>query len=111
MPNSTARWQRLTTSALRSNALVGMQPQLKQTPPGRSSSTVATESPSWAQRIAATYPPGPVPTTATPNLWVAIALDEEPQRLFAQAFDVLQEPRAPRRAHHPRSAPDLPRHP
>src|SRR5437660_2165161 len=70
MPNSTARWERLTTSALRSNALVGMQPQLRQTPPGRSSSTAATERPSWAQRIAATYPPGPVPTTTTSNFWL-----------------------------------------
>ena len=72
MPNSFARLKRPTTSALRSSALVGMQPQLRQTPPGRSSSTVATESPSCAQRMAATYPPGPVPTTTTSNGWVAM---------------------------------------
>src|SRR2546422_5868290 len=101
MPNSAARWKRLTTSALRSSALVGMQPQLRQTPPGRSSSTAATDSPSWAQRIAATYPPGPVPTTTTSNFWpAAMALDQQAKRLFEQPLERLQEARAHRAVHH-----------
>src|SRR5438093_904122 len=50
-------------------------------------------------------------TSTTSKLWVAIALDEEPQRLFEQAFDVLQEPRAHRSVHHPVIARDRQRHP
>src|SRR3954465_6051021 len=46
-------------SALRSSALEGMQPTLRQTPPQYFSSTTATVCPSCAARIAATYPPGP----------------------------------------------------
>src|SRR6266542_3290076 len=39
-----------------------MQPRRVQTPPRRESfSTMSTESPSWAARTAATYPPGPEP--------------------------------------------------
>ena len=53
----------LTRSALVRSALVGMQPMLRQTPPRWRSSTHATFIPSCAARIAATYPPGPLPTT------------------------------------------------
>ena len=53
-PNSAARWNSWSTSALRRRALVGMQPQFRQMPPGRSASTTATRWPSWAARIAAT---------------------------------------------------------
>src|SRR5262249_45752747 len=67
-----ARLKRCTTSALRSRAFVGMQPQFRHTPPGRSSSTATTLRPSCAQRIAETYPPGPVPITATSTLCVAM---------------------------------------
>lgn len=42
------------SSALRSSALVGMQPTFRQTPPQYFSSTTATRLPSWAARIAAT---------------------------------------------------------
>src|SRR6478609_4765203 len=52
-------------SALRSSALEGMQPTLRQTPPQYFSSTTATVCPSCAARIAATYPPGPAPRTRT----------------------------------------------
>jgi len=41
-------------SAERNNALVGMQPQLRQMPPKTSRSTIAVFSPSCAARIAAT---------------------------------------------------------
>src|SRR5688572_18052582 len=92
MPKSPARSTRWSTSALRSSALVGMHPQFRHTPPGRSSSTAATERPSCAHRIAATYPPGPVPTTATSTLCAAIPLQEQAQRLFEQPLHVLQEP-------------------
>src|SRR5206468_4549265 len=87
--------------ALRSSALVGMQPQLRQTPPARSSSTATTDSPSCAHRIAATYRPGPVPTTTTSTFCAAIVgLDQETQRLFEEALDVLEEARAHRAVHH-----------
>src|SRR3990167_290893 len=49
-------------------ALVGIQPRLRQAPPTLSFSIRATLAPSWAARIAATYPPGPPPITATSNL-------------------------------------------
>ena len=53
------------SSALRSRALLGMQPTLRHTPPQYLPSTMATFFPSWAARIAATYPPGPAPRTTT----------------------------------------------
>jgi hypothetical protein len=43
-----------TSSAPVSSAFEGMQPQLRQTPPGRSSSITATRRPSCAARMAAT---------------------------------------------------------
>ncbi len=43
-----------STSALFKSALVGMQPQFKQTPPARSRSTTHVLRPSWPARIAAT---------------------------------------------------------
>src|SRR3954468_2713096 len=55
------------SSALRSNALLGMHPTLRQTPPQYFSSTIAVVRPSCAARIAATYPPGPAPKTTTSN--------------------------------------------
>ena len=53
-PNSLARCIRWKTSAERSIALVGMQPQLRQMPPRCSRSTTATFRPICAARIAAT---------------------------------------------------------
>src|SRR3954454_8159604 len=60
--SSRTRW---ASSALRSRALDGMQPTLRQTPPQYLDSTTATLLPSWAARMAATYPPGPAPRTTT----------------------------------------------
>ncbi len=66
MPNVLA-WavKMCDSSALRSSALEGMQPTLRQTPPQYFFSMIATRWPSWAARIAATYPPGPAPRTTT----------------------------------------------
>ena len=50
---------------VRSSALEGMQPTLRQTPPQYFSSTTAMFRPSWAARMAATYPPGPAPRMTT----------------------------------------------
>src|SRR5262249_32384274 len=51
-----------------SRALLGMQPMLRQVPPRAARlSTQATRSPSWAARMAATYPPGPAPITTRSN--------------------------------------------
>src|SRR3954447_13647437 len=58
---------RSKTSPERSSALVGMQPQLRQMPPRCSRSTRPVFIPSWAARMAATYPPGPPPTTTISN--------------------------------------------
>src|SRR3954451_9761636 len=60
--SSRTRW---ASSALRSSALDGMQPTLRQTPPQYLDSTTATVLPSCAARMAATYPPGPAPRTTT----------------------------------------------
>ena len=66
MPNVFASWVKMwASSALRSSALVGMQPTLRQTPPQYFFSMIAVYSPSWAARMAATYPPGPAPSTTT----------------------------------------------
>ena len=53
------------SSALRKRHFVGMQPLFRQVPPSFSFSTSVTAAPSWAARIAATYPPGPPPMTKT----------------------------------------------
>ena len=52
--------------AVCTHALVGMQPTRRQVPPRSGSSSMqAVFAPSWAARIAAVYPPGPPPRTAT----------------------------------------------
>ena len=46
-----------------------MQPTRRQVPPKRDSlSMQAVLNPSWAARMAATYPPGPAPITTTSNV-------------------------------------------
>ena len=52
--------------AVCTHAFVGMQPTRRQVPPSSGSSSMqAVFAPSWAARIAAVYPPGPPPRTAT----------------------------------------------
>jgi hypothetical protein len=66
MPYFFLSWVRVwASSAFFSSALDGMHPTLRQTPPQYFFSTTATFLPSWAARIAATYPPGPAPRTTT----------------------------------------------
>src|SRR5690349_21600088 len=66
MPNlSFSCWRMCDSSALRSSALDGMHPTLRQTPPQYLDSTTAALRPSCEARIAATYPPGPAPRTTT----------------------------------------------
>ena len=62
-PYSSPARARARASALASNALVGMQPRLRQVPPMRSFSTRVTAAPRRAAFSAATYPPGPPPMT------------------------------------------------
>src|SRR4029453_5680735 len=65
-PHSFADCAIFSACACSSNALVGMQPQIKQVPPSACCfSTTATLRPSCAARIAATYPPVPAPITTT----------------------------------------------
>src|SRR2546430_3255055 len=71
-------------------ALVGMQPRTTHVPPRRCFSTMAVRAPSWAARMAATYPPGPPPITATSKRSGTIA-----------PFDGgIQEDYDPNRRHH-----------
>ncbi len=55
----------LSACAVCTHVFVGMQPTVMQVPPTRACSTRTTLAPSWAARIAAGYPPGPPPRTAT----------------------------------------------
>src|SRR6266496_1836844 len=68
MPNSSASRTSSSTSATRSTAFAGMQATFRQRPPTTSLSMTAVFMPSWAARIAATYPPGPEPMT-TQSYW------------------------------------------
>ena len=64
MPNSAPSRTSDRTSAARSIAFAGMQASFRQRPPSVSSrSTIAVFIPTCAERIAATYPPGPEPIT------------------------------------------------
>jgi hypothetical protein len=63
MPNSDASSISETMSATRSTAFAGMHATLRQRPPMSPFSTTAVFMPSWAARIAVTYPPGPDPMT------------------------------------------------
>ena len=66
MPKTSFSWfSTCASSALRSSAFDGMQPTLRQTPPQYFFSITATDLPSCAARMAATYPPGPAPRTMT----------------------------------------------
>src|SRR6185437_16328580 len=80
---------------VRSSALVGMQPQLRQMPPRCSRSTTAVFIPSCAARIAATYPPGPPPSTIRSNSWSGIR--DFPQSLGG-GLDGLTDSRPPAHA-------------
>src|SRR5262245_17445261 len=78
-----------------------MHPQFRQIPPGRSASTTATRCPSCAARIAATYPPGPEPTTTASNRSLAIASDQEAEGRLEGRLEIGQEARAHGAVHHP----------
>ena len=64
MPNSAPSRASVSTSAARSMAFAGMQASFRQRPPSTGArSTTAVFNPTCAERIAATYPPGPDPIT------------------------------------------------
>src|SRR5256714_4881996 len=67
MPSAAALLISCASSEEWRNDLVGMQPRCRQVPPTFSFSMTATLSPSWAPRIAPTYPAEPPPMTATSN--------------------------------------------
>src|ERR1700730_4367443 len=80
-----------------------MQPQLRQIPPRCSRSTSATFILSCAARIAATYPPGPPPTTMRSKSCSAMIrppLEQHRQRIFDQALEGLEEGRTNRAVDH-----------
>src|SRR5712691_1053184 len=66
-PRAAAVWIWCASSEECRNDLVWMQPRCRQVPPTFSFSITATLSPSWAPRIAPTYPAEPPPMTATSN--------------------------------------------
>src|SRR5438132_5448056 len=66
-PSAPAPWIWWASSEEWRNDLVGMQPRWRQVPPTFSFSMTATLSPSWAPRMAPTYPAEPPPMTATSN--------------------------------------------
>ncbi len=65
MPNPAISSTSESSSAECSIAFVGIQPTFRQVPPSLFFSISVTSPPSCAARIAATYPPGPPPMTAT----------------------------------------------
>ena len=77
------------------SALEGMQPQFRQTPPSDSFSTSAVFLPSWASRMAATYPPGPAPITTASKVLVVIRLSWFPWIYRAFAASPAPRRRAP----------------
>src|SRR6202040_324169 len=66
-PSAAAVWIWWASSDEWRNDFVGMQPRCRQVPPTFSFSMTATLSPSWAPRMAPTYPAEPPPMTATSN--------------------------------------------
>ena len=64
MPKSERRFALWKASEEAMRDFVGMQPQLRHVPPTSSCSMTAVWAPNWAALIAATYPPGPPPSTA-----------------------------------------------
>src|ERR1700704_2193427 len=66
-PSAPALWIWWASSDEWRKDFVGMQPRCRQVPPTFSFSMTATLSPSWAPRIAPTYPAEPPPMTATSN--------------------------------------------
>src|SRR5262245_42600598 len=88
MPNVLASLVMMwASSALRSSDLEGIQPTLRHTPPQYLGSTTAVFRPSWADRIAATYPPGPAPRTTT-SKWVTrpTLVGNEPRQTAAHSI-------------------------
>ena len=71
IPKSARCSTRAAYAALSSSALVGIHPTLLQTPPSCAASTHAVRSLRCAARIAATYPPGPAPSTMTSKVSVS----------------------------------------
>ena len=67
MPRPFPSRTRSSRCAAPCSAFVGMQPQLRHVPPSDSFSMRQTFAPSCAARIAAGYPAGPPPRTATSN--------------------------------------------
>ena len=69
-----------------------MQPTCKHVPPHLSSfSTIAVFRPNWPARIAATYPPGPLPIT-TKSYWGASAKTTPPSEVARVYYFGCPEP-------------------
>ena len=65
MPSSLASSMSAISSAVAISVLLGTQSVSTAEPPIPSVSTTVTSAPSWAATRAASYPPGPPPTTTT----------------------------------------------
>src|SRR6478672_5176404 len=84
-----------------------MQPMFTQTPPSLSRSTTAVLRPSWAARMAQTYPAGPPPITITSKLLATyssqvgrVGSPDESQRILQHALQGPEELRARRAVDH-----------
>ena len=92
----TPSWAKFSRASLRAwavctHVLVGMQPTVMQVPPTRPCSIRTTFAPSCAARIAAGYPPGPPPRTATSH-----SIEPTPSRsLFVGGILVDRQARPP----------------
>src|SRR5436305_10339009 len=92
MPSCSELRSSCSRSAEESRALEGMHPTFRQVPPRCSFSISATEAPSWAARIAATYPPGPPPITTMSKLsGMGLPLHEDQVRLLEYLLDPGEE--------------------
>src|SRR5690606_38217970 len=96
-PNCPACLNCCASAAPLNNALVGMHPQLRHTPPKCCFSTIAVFNPSCAERIAATYPPVPAPITTRSNCVSDMAVPPTPKLMQ----DFRQTASMPIRIEHP----------
>src|SRR5690606_37343685 len=91
-PEAISRTLRYSSAAWIS-ALEGMQPTLRQVPPGLTASTMTVSIPSCPARMAQTYPPGPAPMTSSLQeiSFIASALHKQQRRGFQQRLQPLHE--------------------
>src|SRR5207244_3562897 len=96
-PTRTPSLPKLSSAAFRkkavcTHALVGIQPTRRHVPPSSASCSMQTvRAPSCAARIAAVYPPGPPPRTATSqSILLLVGFRADPSEARAGRVDALE---------------------